>query len=203
MWAARTSSAFCPRAASATAHGSRRTSTRGSCGTRSACEGLPALERSVGRAIREPLVRTAAGLREDAEELQCRADEVLPDVFEETPEGADLHAVSAVATSRARSRGGSWRMRCTRSERPAIAPTSSPCSIWRRGGRGGDAICRRDRRHGAAGSMFTSLALPRAPVRASCPDRERGRRRERHRARFPSLHWPPTWRPTNPTSTAS
>jgi tRNA(Ile)-lysidine synthase len=63
--------------------------------------GLPALERSVGRAIREPLVRTAAGLREDAEELQFRADEVIPDVFEETPEGADLHAVSLLDQPRA------------------------------------------------------------------------------------------------------
>jgi tRNA(Ile)-lysidine synthase len=64
-------------------------------------QGMPALERSVGRSIREPLVRTAAVLREDVEELQRRVDEVLPDVFEETPDGADLHAVALLDQPRA------------------------------------------------------------------------------------------------------
>ena len=63
--------------------------------------GLPALERAVGRGLREPIVRSAAGLREDADELQHQADAVLGDVFEETPEGADLHAVRLLDQPRA------------------------------------------------------------------------------------------------------
>jgi tRNA(Ile)-lysidine synthase len=52
--------------------------------------GLPALERAVGRGLREPLVRTAAGLREDADELMRQTFEVLDDVVDETPDGVDL-----------------------------------------------------------------------------------------------------------------
>ncbi len=63
--------------------------------------GLPGLERSVGRSLRDPLVRTAAGLREDADELQRQTDAVLGDVFEETPEGADLLAVGLLGRPRA------------------------------------------------------------------------------------------------------
>lgn len=54
--------------------------------------GLPTLERAVGRSLREPLVRTAAGLREDAEELMRQTFSVLEEVVDETPRGADLFA---------------------------------------------------------------------------------------------------------------
>ncbi len=64
-------------------------------------EGLPGLERAVGRSLRDPLVRTATGLREDADELQRQTDAVLTEVFEETPEGADLHAVGLLDQPRA------------------------------------------------------------------------------------------------------
>jgi tRNA(Ile)-lysidine synthase len=64
-------------------------------------KGLPALERSVGRSLREPLVRTAAGLREDAEELTRQTSAVVEDIVEETPEGADLNAVLLLDLPRA------------------------------------------------------------------------------------------------------
>jgi tRNA(Ile)-lysidine synthase len=63
--------------------------------------GLPALERAVGRSLREPMVRTAAGLREDADELMRQASAVLDDVFEETPQGADLRAIRLLDLPRA------------------------------------------------------------------------------------------------------
>jgi tRNA(Ile)-lysidine synthase len=63
--------------------------------------GLPALERAVGRPLRDPLVRTAAGLREDADELARQTSAVLGDVVEETPEGADLRAVRLLDLPRA------------------------------------------------------------------------------------------------------
>lgn len=64
--------------------------------------GLPALERSVGgRNLREPLVRTAAGLREDAEELTRQTAAVVDDIVEETPEGADLDAIRLLDLPRA------------------------------------------------------------------------------------------------------
>lgn len=63
--------------------------------------GLPALERAVGRSLREPLVRTAAGLREDADELMRQTFAVLAEVVEETPDGADLRAVRLLDLPRA------------------------------------------------------------------------------------------------------
>jgi tRNA(Ile)-lysidine synthase len=54
--------------------------------------GLPALERAIGRSVREPLARTGAVLREDAVELNRRARAVFDDVYEQTPAGADLAA---------------------------------------------------------------------------------------------------------------
>jgi tRNA(Ile)-lysidine synthase len=63
--------------------------------------GLPALERATGRSLREPLVRTAAGLREDADELMRQAAAVAGDVVEKTPEGADLLAVRLLDMPRA------------------------------------------------------------------------------------------------------
>jgi tRNA(Ile)-lysidine synthase len=63
--------------------------------------GLPALERAVGRSLREPLARTAAGLREDADELMRQTFEVLDDVVDETPDGADLFAVRLLDLPRA------------------------------------------------------------------------------------------------------
>ena len=63
--------------------------------------GLPALERAVGRSLREPLARTAAGLREDADELNRQMFAVLADVVEETSEGVDLHAVRLLDLPRA------------------------------------------------------------------------------------------------------
>ena len=63
--------------------------------------GLPALERAVGRSLREPLVRTAAGLREDADELMRQTFAVLDDVVDETPDGADLLAARLLDLPRA------------------------------------------------------------------------------------------------------
>jgi len=63
--------------------------------------GLPALERAVGRSLREPLVRTAAGLREDADELMRQTFAVLADVVDETPDGVDLLAARLLDLPRA------------------------------------------------------------------------------------------------------
>jgi tRNA(Ile)-lysidine synthase len=63
--------------------------------------GLPALERAVGRSLREPLARTAAGLREDADELMRQAADVLGEVIEETPDGVDLRAIGLLGLPRA------------------------------------------------------------------------------------------------------
>jgi tRNA(Ile)-lysidine synthase len=63
--------------------------------------GLPALERAVGRSLREPLVRTAAGLREDADELMRQTFAVLDDVVDETPDGVDLLAARLLDLPRA------------------------------------------------------------------------------------------------------
>lgn len=64
-------------------------------------DGIPALERALGRSLREPLARTAATLAEDAEELARRAADVEPGVVEETPGGVDLHAVALLGLPRA------------------------------------------------------------------------------------------------------
>jgi tRNA(Ile)-lysidine synthase len=63
--------------------------------------GLPTLERVVGRSLREPLVRTAAGLREDADELMRQTFVVLDDVVDETPDGVDLLAARLLDLPRA------------------------------------------------------------------------------------------------------
>jgi tRNA(Ile)-lysidine synthase len=54
--------------------------------------GLPALERALGREIRDPLARTGFLLREDARELTRQTYEAREHVFEETPAGVDLFA---------------------------------------------------------------------------------------------------------------
>jgi tRNA(Ile)-lysidine synthase len=64
-------------------------------------EGLPALERILGRGLREPLARTAATLSEDAEELARQAASVADDVITTTPEGAELDAVHLLDLPRA------------------------------------------------------------------------------------------------------
>jgi tRNA(Ile)-lysidine synthase len=63
--------------------------------------GIPTLERAVGRSLREPLARTAAGLREDADELMRQTFAVLDDVVDETPDGADLLAARLLDLPRA------------------------------------------------------------------------------------------------------
>ncbi|MEO8424039.1 MAG: tRNA lysidine(34) synthetase TilS [Actinomycetota bacterium] len=63
--------------------------------------GLPTLERAVGRSLLEPMVRTAAGLREDADELMRQAFAVLDEVVDETPDGVDLLAARLLDLPRA------------------------------------------------------------------------------------------------------
>jgi tRNA(Ile)-lysidine synthase len=63
--------------------------------------GLPRLERVVGRSLREPLVRTAAGLREDADELMRQTFAVLDDVVDETPDGVEIIAARLLDLPRA------------------------------------------------------------------------------------------------------
>ena len=58
----------------------RRTPTHGFLRNAIRLRGLPALERAVGRRLPEPFVRTAASLREDADELMRQTFEVLDDV---------------------------------------------------------------------------------------------------------------------------
>ncbi len=55
-------------------------------------EALPALERVLGRPVREPLAQTAALLRVDADELGRQMEAAWDDVYDETPRGADLLA---------------------------------------------------------------------------------------------------------------
>lgn len=62
---------------------------------------LPGLERAVRRSVREPLVRTAEGLREDAEELSRQAREASDGVVIETADGVDVHAVRLLDLPRA------------------------------------------------------------------------------------------------------
>ncbi len=63
--------------------------------------GFPALERAMGRPLREPIARTAEGLREDAEELQRQAMAALGNVLSETPDGADIDAAGLLSLPRA------------------------------------------------------------------------------------------------------
>lgn len=64
-------------------------------------EGMPALERILGRGLREPLARTAATLAEDAEELARQAAASADDVLAPTPEGIELLAVPLLDLPRA------------------------------------------------------------------------------------------------------
>jgi tRNA(Ile)-lysidine synthase len=64
-------------------------------------EAIPALERITGRALVEPLARTADALRPDAHELARRAAEAAGSVLDETPAGADLDADALLALPRA------------------------------------------------------------------------------------------------------
>ena len=63
--------------------------------------GLPALERSVGRSLREPLVRTAAGLREDADELTRQMFGCCPRSSKRRRKASDLRAVRLLDLPRA------------------------------------------------------------------------------------------------------
>jgi tRNA(Ile)-lysidine synthase len=53
-------------------------------------KGIPALERATGRSIREPLARTAALVAEDDRELVGQMQAIWEEVYEETPDGANL-----------------------------------------------------------------------------------------------------------------
>ena len=64
-------------------------------------EGLPALERALGRNLREPLARSASTLAEDADELARRANDAAEGVLGETAEGVDLQAVGLLDLPRA------------------------------------------------------------------------------------------------------
>lgn len=64
-------------------------------------KGLPALERAAGRALTDPIARTADGLREDADELRRQAGAAAESILTPTPEGADLDAVALLDLPRA------------------------------------------------------------------------------------------------------
>jgi tRNA(Ile)-lysidine synthase len=63
--------------------------------------GIPALERTLRRPVRDPLARTAALLRDDADELGRLALSAFEDVVEEAPGGVDLDARGLAALPRA------------------------------------------------------------------------------------------------------
>ena len=63
--------------------------------------GLPALERAAGRSLREPIARTAEGLREDADELRRRAMAEVDRVMTEDEEGVDLEVAALLGLPRA------------------------------------------------------------------------------------------------------
>lgn len=63
--------------------------------------GIPALERAVGRDVRGPLARSAALLREDADELARRASHAANELLEEEPGGIALPAAALAALPRA------------------------------------------------------------------------------------------------------
>jgi tRNA(Ile)-lysidine synthase len=64
-------------------------------------EGIPALERITGRALVEPLARTADALRPDAHELARQAAAAAEGVVDETPQGADILADALLGLPRA------------------------------------------------------------------------------------------------------
>lgn len=64
-------------------------------------EALPALEAAVGRDTRATLARTAANLREDADELQARARDAIDELVEEEPEGFAIPAAALRSLPRA------------------------------------------------------------------------------------------------------
>ena len=134
---------------------------------RSACEGLPGLERAVGRSLREPLVRTAAGLREDADELMRQTFDVLDEVVDETPDGADLAGRAIARPSRVPSSG--------RVVAQAVYGCGVPCSR-------ADVAGRPRPRGGASGTAARSVLRLEGPARpgvcsphSSFPPRRRGR----------------------------
>ncbi|MGZ4149232.1 MAG: ATP-binding protein, partial [Actinomycetota bacterium] len=63
-------------------------------------EGLPALERSLGRNVREPLARAAALLVADDAELSRQMAAAWPDVAEDEPNGVALDAVALLRLPR-------------------------------------------------------------------------------------------------------
>ena len=93
-------------------------------------EGLPALERTLGRGLREPLARTAATLAEDAEELARQAAFAGRGRDHARRPRGSTSTRSGCSTSRARCPLG-WRPRpCTPAAASAPAPTWRPCWIW-------------------------------------------------------------------------
>jgi tRNA(Ile)-lysidine synthase len=64
-------------------------------------EGIPALERIMGRALIEPLARTADALRPDAHELARQAAAAGAEVMDETPTGVNLAADALLGLPRA------------------------------------------------------------------------------------------------------
>jgi hypothetical protein len=63
-------------------------------------QGIPALERALGRNVREPLARAAALLVADDAELNRQMAEAWPAVCEETPEGLALEAAALLTLPR-------------------------------------------------------------------------------------------------------
>ena len=137
--------------------------------------GLPGLERAVGRNVREPLVRTAAGLREDADELMRQTFEVLDDVIDETPEARRPPGAPAARSSPGdrRPRGGQRGLPMRRSVRQSgRAGGPGPGGRPARTATGPDSglKARRDQE-------YVRLARPSPGVgEPAPPDRERGSR---------------------------
>jgi tRNA(Ile)-lysidine synthase len=63
--------------------------------------GIPALERATGRGVIAPLARTAALLREDADELARQAAPAVAELVEEVPGGVELPATGLLDLPRA------------------------------------------------------------------------------------------------------
>lgn len=64
-------------------------------------DALPALERAVGRQVRGTLARTAANLRDDADELQALAAHAVEELVEDEPTGFSAPAAALVSLPRA------------------------------------------------------------------------------------------------------